>query len=186
MLFYWVYVNCANYKGCKILDLIVVNGYSVGTYFNFSLLNLFSLAPKFIPLSFLLALSIFIVRHLQDSEFIILYTSGVNKNFIVKIFLFFSIIILIIHLILSVFVTPLALNKSRQILSNQNFNSFMPTIRTQKFSDSFKGFSLILEKKSNNEIQNIFLQDTGKNLKSLSANNSEVKNHYHYLQNRVN
>ena len=162
-------------RAVNFLDLIVVNGYSVGTYFNFSLLNLFSLAPKFIPLSFLLALSIFIVRHLQDSEFIILYTSGVNKNFIVKVFLFVSIIILIIHLILSVFVTPLALNKSRQILSNQNFNSFMPTIRTQKFSDSFKGFTFFVEKKSNNEIQNIFLQDTGKNLKSLSANNSEVK-----------
>ena len=33
---------------------------------------------------------------------------------------------------------------------------FLPTIRTQQFSDSFKGFTFIVEKKVNNEIQNIF------------------------------
>ncbi len=162
-------------RAVNFLDLIVENGYSVTTYFTFSLLNLFSLAPKFIPLSFLLALLIFILKHLQDSEFVILYTSGVKKSLIVKIFLFVSVIILSIHLILSVIITPLALNKSRQILSNQNFNSFIPTIRTQQFSDSFKGFTFFVEKKINNEIQNIFLQDTGQNLKSLSSNNTEIK-----------
>ena len=127
-------------RAVNFLELIVENGYSVAPYFKYSLLNLFGLAPKFIPLSFLLSLSIFILKHLQDSEFIILYTSGVKKSIIVRIFFFVSVLILCFYLILSVFITPLALNKSRQILSNQNFNSFLPTIRTQQFSDSFKGF----------------------------------------------
>ncbi len=161
-------------RAVNFLELIVENGYSIGTYFQYSLLNLFGLAPKFIPLSFLLALSIFILRHLQDSEFIILYTSGVKKNIIVKIFFFVSVLILCFYLVLSIIVTPLALNKSRQILSNQNFNSFLPTIRTQQFTDSFKGFIFFVEKKVNNEVQNIFLLDNGKNFKNLSSNNAEV------------
>ena len=161
-------------RAVNFLELIVENGYSVATYFKYSLLNLFGLAPKFIPLSFLLSLSIFILKHLQDSEFIILYTSGVKKSIIVRIFFFVSVLILCFYLILSVFITPLALNKSRQILSNQNFNSFLPTIRTQQFSDSFKGFVFFVEKKVKNEVRNIFLVDRGKNFKNLSSNNAEV------------
>ena len=55
-------------------------------------------------------------------------------------------------------------------------NSFLPTVRTQQFSDSFKGFTFIVEKKINNEIKNIFLHDTGKNLKNLSPNISSDLN----------
>ena len=125
-------------RAVSFLDLIVESGYPVYTYFHYLILNLFGIAPKFIPLSFLLALTIFILKHLQDSEFIILWTSGVKKIFVVNLFLTISIIILIIYLILTTIVTPLALNKSRQLLSNDSINSFLPTIKTQQFSDSFK------------------------------------------------
>ena len=37
------------------------------------------IAQKFIPLAFLLALTIFIHKHKQDGEFVILWTSGVKK-----------------------------------------------------------------------------------------------------------
>ena len=70
-------------RAVSFLDLIVNNGYPVTTYFQYSLLNLFGIAPKFIPLSFLLALTSFILKHQQDSEFIILWTSGVKKISIV-------------------------------------------------------------------------------------------------------
>ena len=162
-------------RAVSFLDLIVENGYPLITYFKYSSLNLFGIAPKFIPLSFLLALTIFILKHLQDSEFVILWTSGVKKIQIVNLFLFSSFIILVLYLLLSTFLTPLALNKSRQLLSNENFNSFVPTIRTQQFSDSFKGFTFIVERKIDNEIQNIFMHDKGNSLKSLSSNSSETQ-----------
>ena len=47
-------------RAVSFLDLIVDNGYSVGTYFFYSLLNLFGIIPKFIPLSFLLALNYYL------------------------------------------------------------------------------------------------------------------------------
>ena len=136
------------------------------------MLNLFGIAPKFVPLAFLLSLIIFIIKHIQDSEFIILWTSGVKK-IQTNLFLFTSIIALIFYLILSTLITPIALNKSRQLLSNDNFNSFLPTIKTQQFSDSFKGFTLV-EKKINNQMQNIFLHDKGNNIKNLSSNISST------------
>jgi len=161
-------------RAVNFLDLIVENGYNVSTYFKYSFLNIFGLAPKFIPLSFLIALLIFILRHKNDSEFVILWTSGVKKIQLVNIIFLTSLIVSVFYLIFSTYVTPLALNKSRQILSNSDFNSFLPTIRTQQFSDSFKGFTFIVEKKQDNKLQNIFLHDKGDNLKNLSSNTSEI------------
>jgi lipopolysaccharide export system permease protein len=161
-------------RAVNFLDLIVDNGYEISVYFKYSILNLFGIAPKFIPLSFLLSLSVFILKHQQDSELVILWTSGVKKITLVNLFFFASLIILIFYLFLSTFLTPLALNKSRSLLSGNNFGSFVPTIRTQQFSDSFKGFTFIVEKKINNELKNIFLHDKGNNIKNLSANSSKA------------
>ena len=72
---------------------------------------------------------------------------------------------MIFYLFLSTIVTPFLLNKSRQVLSQNQFNSFLPTVRSQQFSDSFTGFTFIVEKKFDNEIKNIFLHDTGKQFK---------------------
>ena len=161
-------------RAVNFLDLIVDSGYEVTTYFKYSVLNLFGVAPKFIPLSFLLALIIFILRHKQNSEFVILWTSGVKKIYLVHLFLISSIIILTVYLIFTTFLTPLALNKSRLLLSNENFGSFVPTVRKQQFSDSFEGFTFIVENKINNELKNIFLHDKGNNLKNLSSNTSKI------------
>ena len=77
-------------RSVSFLDLIVENGYPVNTYFKYSLLNLFGIAPKFIPLSFLISLSIFVIKHIQDSEFVILWTSGVQKIRIINLFFMIS------------------------------------------------------------------------------------------------
>ena len=162
-------------RAVSFLDLLVDSGYPVNIYFKYSFLNLFGVAPKFIPLSFLLALTIFIIKRVQDSEFIILWTSGVKKISIINLLLFSSILVMIIYLIFSIFVTPYTLNKSRQLLSDENFSSFLPTVKTQQFSDSFKGFTFFVEEKINNEIKGIFLHDVGNNLQNFSSNTSKTK-----------
>ncbi len=161
-------------RAVSFLDLIVDNGYSVGTYFFYSLLNLFGIIPKFIALSFVLALKVFILKHINDSEFIILYTSGVKKLQLVHLLLFVSMLVLIFNLILSTLITPLALNKSRQLLASQNYDSFLPTIKMQQFSDSFKGFTVFVEKKIDNEIKNIFLHDKNNYFKNLTSNSENT------------
>ncbi len=162
-------------RAVNFLELIVDSGYPPSTYFMYSFLNLFGIAPKFIPLSFLLALTLFIIKHIQDSEFIILWTSGVEKLKIVRLFFVTSILILIFYILLTTILTPYALNKSRLLLSKENLNSFLPTVKTNRFSDSFKGFTLIVDEKKNNELKNIFLHDKGNNLKNLSSNVSKIK-----------
>ena len=145
-------------RAVNFLDLLVESGYSVNVYFKYSFLNIFGIAPKFIPLSFLLALTIFILKRTQDSEFIILWTSGLKKISVINLFVFSSIVTLVFYLIFSVFITPYTLNKSRLLLAKDSFNSLLPTIKTQQFSDSFKGFTFFVEKKINNEIEEYFFK----------------------------
>ena len=63
-------------RAVNFLDLIVESGYPVHTYFFYSFLNLFGILTKFIPFIFLIALTMFIVKQIQDNELIILWTSG--------------------------------------------------------------------------------------------------------------
>lgn len=161
-------------RAVNFLDLIVENGYSILTYFQYSFLNLAAILTKLIPLSFLLSLMIFLVKQIQDNEFIILWTSGVKKLKIVNLLFFVSIFVLLFYIIFSAFVTPYALNKSRNLLNKEGFNSFLPTIRVQQFSDSFTGFTFIVEEKFENEVKNIFMYDKSNALKNLTSNQSET------------
>ena len=73
-------------RAVNFLDLIVESGYSVFVYFQYSALNLLGILTKFIPLSFLLSLIIFIIKKIQENEFTILWTSGVKKLKLVNLF----------------------------------------------------------------------------------------------------
>ena len=157
-------------RAVNFLDLIVESGYSVSTYFQYSFLNLFAILTKLIPLAFLLSLMIFIMKQIQEKEFIILWTSGVKKIKIVNLFFLISCFVLMLYLFFSTLITPLALNKSRSIISQNSFNSFLPTIRIQQFSDSFEGFTFIVEKKFKNSIENVFIHDNSNTLKNLTSN----------------
>ena len=160
-------------RAVNFLDLIVESGYSVPTYFQYSFLNLFGILTKFIPLAFLLSLMIFIIKQINEKEFLILWTSGVKKIKIINLFFIISIAILFLYLFFSTLITPYALNKSRALMTQNNFNSFLPTIRVQQFSDSFEGFTFIVEKKFKNNIEKVFIHDNSNTLKNLTSNQNE-------------
>ena len=75
-------------------------------------------------------------------------------------------------LICASIITPIVLNKSRVLIGTQGFNSFLPTIRVKQFSDSFQGFTFMVEKKFKNEIQNVFIHDKSNTLKNLTSDKS--------------
>ncbi len=172
-------------RAVSFLDLLVESGYNVNVYFSYSVLNLFGIAPKFIPLSFLLALIIFIIKRIEDSEFIILWTSGVKKISLVNLFLFFSLIIMIFYFVFSLFLTPYILYKSRILLSENNFSSFLPTVKAKQFSDSFKNFTVYVESKNDNELKEIFLNDKGNNIQNFSSNKSKLKESTIFAENGI-
>ena len=160
-------------KAVNYLDLIVESGYSIFTYLSYSLLGLTGVLTKFIPISFLVTIVFFISKQIEEKEFTILWTAGVKKIHMVNLLLFSSLGILIFYLIFSVLITPYTLNQSRKLLSNKNEISIFPILKENQFIDAYKGVTLIVGKKIENEVQNIFIYDNSNNFKSLQSNNAK-------------
>ena len=48
-------------RAVNFLDLIVDSGYPTSTYFTYIIFNFFGMIPKFVPISFLIALMMFVI-----------------------------------------------------------------------------------------------------------------------------
>ena len=162
-------------RAVNFLDLIVDSGYSTSTYFIYSLLNLTNIMTKFIPLSFLLALVLTIIRLERQNELLVLWTSGVAKFKIANLFFFISMFILLVYIIFSTIITPTALNKSRSLIKQSGVNTATNLLKPNAFSDAFKGLTFYIGEKENNIVKNIFIKDDSNNLKSLLPENSSAQ-----------
>ena len=155
-------------QAVNFLDLIVEDGHGVTVYLNYSLLNIPKILTKFVPLSFLIALFLTILRFEGESEFLILWTSGLNKMKIVNFFFKVSILVTILQLLFSSLINPKFLNHSRSLIKSSNLDYVSTMIKSQQFNDTIDGLTIYVEeKKPNGVLKNIFIRDDGSILKSL-------------------
>lgn len=165
-------------RAVNFLDLIVDNGHSVTTYLMYSLYNITNIITKFIPLSFLLALTLSIVKFERQNELIILWTTGLDKIKLINLFFLVSLIILFIQVIFSVYITPYALNKSRSLVSSSSLNSISSVIKVNNFSDSFKKVTFFVEDINEDDkmMSNIFIRDESNNFQNLISDEQDSVN----------
>ncbi len=163
-------------RAVNFLDLIVDSGYSTSTYFIYSLLNLTNIMTKFIPLSFLLALLLTIIRLERQNELLVLWTSGIAKSKMTKLFFLLSVSTMLFYIIFSTIITPTALNKSRSLIKQSGVDTVTNLLKPNAFSDAFKGLTFYIGEKEDNIIKNIFIKDDANNLNSLLPENSSAKN----------
>ena len=114
-------------RAVNFLDLIVDSGYSTSTYFTYSLLNLTNIITKFIPLSFLLALLLTIIKLDRQNELLVLWTSGIAKSIITNLFFLLSVSTMLFYILFSTIITPNALNKSRGLITVSYTHLTLPT-----------------------------------------------------------
>ena len=147
-------------RAVNFVDLIVDDGHSLITYLLFCVLNITSIATKFIPLSFLIALIISIIKFQRQNEMIILWTSGVNKLKVVNLFILISMIITFLQLIFATYITPTTLFKSRDIIRSSAYSSLDNVIRSNNFNDTFKDLIIFFENRTEEDVlENIFIKD---------------------------
>jgi len=164
-------------KAVNFLDLMVEDGYGSSIYFKYSLLNITTIISRFVPLAFLLSLTISIVKFERQQELQILWTTGLSKIKIINVFLLIGISITLFQLFLSLIANPFLLNKSRTLLSSKGTFELNMILRSNNFSDTFKGLTFYIEKKNeNNELINIFIKDSGGNLNTLINEVGKKKN----------
>ena len=98
-----------------------------------------------------------------------------KKNSNCTCFFFSSILVFLFYLFFFNFdlLTPYSLKKSRYLLNQDEYNSILPTLKTQEFNDTFKGLIFFVENNNNNQLENVFLQDKGNHFKNLSSDISK-------------
>ena len=164
-------------RAVNFLDLMVQDGYSSSIYLKYSMLNISTIITRFIPLSFLLSLTISIIKFERQQELLILWTSGLNKIRVTNIFILIAVFVTVIQLILSLVVNPFLLNQSRSLLSDTKALQINAVLKSNDFSDTFEDITFYIEKKNdNNELINIFIKDLSGNLSALVQENTEKKN----------
>ena len=152
-------------QAVNFLDLIVEDGHAVSLYLNYSLLNIPKILTKFIPLSFLLALVLAILKFDDENELIILWTSGLNKIKIINFFLKVALIVTLIQSFLAAFINPNVLNYSRLLIKNSNLDLLSSTVKTNEFNDTIEGVTMYVEEKNKLGImKNIFIRDDSRKL----------------------
>ena len=164
-------------RAVNFLDLMVEDGYGSVIYFKYSILNITSIITRFVPLSFLLSLTISILKFERQQELLILWTSGLMKIKVVNIFLLSAFYITLFQLLLSLFVNPLLLNKSRSLLSKTDSLQIKSVLKSNDFSDTFKGITFYIEKKNEkDELINIFIKDVEGNFNTIVDEVGKKKN----------
>jgi lipopolysaccharide export system permease protein len=164
-------------RAVNFLDLMVEDGYGSIIYFKYTLLNITTIASRFVPLSFLLSLTISIVKFERQQELLILWTTGLAKIKIVNIFLLIGVFITFFQLMLTLIINPFLLNKSRYLLSSEEMLDVNTVLKSNDFSDSFKDITFYIDKKNtNNELINIFIKDESGSLNTIIDEIGEKKN----------
>tara|TARA_B110000305_G_C19398470_1_gene618800 strand:+ start:581 stop:1741 length:1161 start_codon:yes stop_codon:yes gene_type:complete len=163
-------------RAVNFLDLMIEDGYSAKIYFQYSLLNIFTIITRFVPLSFLLSLIISIIKFERQQELLILWSVGLNKIKIVNIFLLIGFLVFFFQIILGLIINPLTLNKSRALLRETQTKQINSVLKSNDFSDNFKGVTFYInEKNSQNEFIDIFIKDSAGNLNTISGDANTSK-----------
>ena len=160
-------------QAVNFLDLVVEDGHALTVYLGYSLLNVPKILTKFIPLSFLIALVLSILKFDNENELIILWTAGLNKLKVVNFFIKVSLIVTLLQLFLATAINPSVLNYSRSLIKSSSLDFISSMIKTNQFNDTVAGLTIFVEKKNKNgDMENIFIRDEGKVLRSLEDSGS--------------
>ena len=163
-------------QAVNFLDLIVEDGHAVTLYLQYSLLNIPKIITKFIPLSFLLALLLTILKLESENELLILWTSGLNKIKVINFFIKVSVLVTLLQFFLAGFINPNVLNFSRSLIKSSNLDFLSTMVKTNQFNDAVEGLTIFIGNKNNSgTMENIFIRDDSKILSGIE-NDEETSN----------
>jgi len=155
-------------KAVNFLELMIEDGYSGTIYLKYTLLNIFTIITRFVPLSFLLSLIISITKFERQQELLILWTMGLNKIKIANIFFLISCVLVLFQVTLGLVINPVTLNKSRALLRETETKQINSMLRINNFSDAFKSTTFHIEEKNEkDELINIFIKDSSGSLRTI-------------------
>ena len=162
-------------QSVNYLDLVTEDGHAFRTFFSYSILTLSKVLTKLVPFCFLVALVLTITKLEKDNEIIAIWTSGLNKIYIVNLIFRISLIIMFFQLIFTSVINPTLLNLSRSIIKNSELQFVPSLLKEKQFNDTVEGLTIFVDDKSpDQQYYNIFIRDEGSALSKIGAESSTI------------
>jgi len=162
-------------QSVNFLDLVTEDGHAFKTYFIYSSLTLSKVLTKLIPFSFLVATVFTIIKFEKDNELITIWTSGLNKIYIVNLIVRISLMVMILQIFLASTINPTLLNLSRSILKNSELQFMSSLMKEKQFNDTLDGITIFVDRKDENGIyKNLFIQDDNSVLSKVGNTSSTI------------
>ena len=132
-------------QAARLLELITEFGNPVSVYFKYLLFSY----PKILQNTFLLNFIIsmfFLFAKLNDAkEFGIYWLSGISKFKIYSLCMTIGSVVLLMHLILSIFIAPWSSYQGRLVLGESKFTLVNALVKEKNFNTPLKGLTIYVE-----------------------------------------
>jgi lipopolysaccharide export system permease protein len=151
----WV-IQAVNY-----LDFVSEDGHGFKVYFLYTLFNFPKIFSKLFLICLFISLFYTILKYENDNELSIYWSVGISKiNFINKV-LKFSIILFILQLFLTLYISPKSQNMGKSFIRTSNIDFFPSLIKEKKFIDSLSNLTIYVDEQSDDKkkFKNILIKD---------------------------
>jgi len=157
------------FQAVNYLDLVIDDGRDYLIYLNYTFLNFPKILSKILPFAFFFSFSYVIAKYELNNELLIYWNFGINKITFVNYFLFFSIFLLFIQIILTAIIVPSTQSAARGLLRDSDYNFINNFIKIKKFNAAVNNLTIYTEsKETDGSFNNIYIK------KNTGSNNFQV------------
>lgn len=132
-------------QAARLLELITEFGNPVNVYFKYLLFSYPKILKNLFLLNFIISM-FFLFAKLNDAkEFGIYWLSGISKFQIYSLCMSIGIVVLLMHLILSIFIAPWSSHQGRLVLGESKFTLINALVKEKNFNSPLRGLTIYVE-----------------------------------------
>ena len=168
-------------QAVNFLDFVSEDGHGLKVYFSYTLLNFPKIFSRLLIITLFISIIYTIIRYEENNELILFWMLGISKIQFIKNVIKFSIFFLIIQILLTSIISPMAQDSARSFIRSSNIDLFPSLIKKKKFIDTVSDLTIYVDEISKNKkiMNNIFIKDQssgGKKFQIILAKKGELIN----------
>ena len=171
-LIVWI-IQAVNY-----LDFVSEDGHSLKIYFYYTFLSLPKIVSRILMYVFFISVFYTLIKFEDKNELLVFWTNGINKIEFTNKLIKYSFLFFFFQLLLTTYVVPTSQDKARSFIRSSNIDYFPSMIKERKFIDTVKDLTLYINKRNNDELNDVFLKDqlSDKKFQVIYAKKGIIKN----------
>ena len=157
------------FQAVNYLDIMIEDGRDYTVYAKYALLNFPKILNKLFPFVLFFSLFHVIIKYENNNELIIFWTFGITKLELINFIFKFSIILMLVQMLMSLFIVPKTQDLAKSFLRTSTINFYENFIKPRRFNDTIKNVTIYSEKKDiNGNFYNLYLK------KQINKNSFEI------------